>query len=204
MPLVLLLLPLASDQVLGLGERLREGLRLREALRPALGLGTAGLLLNLPNRFTSTFAASPAERGILVATAWRNQGRYERALELAGELEQRFPTDPDVLVLRAELLAGHGRCRDAEPLLKRTLQLAPRTATPRVLLADCYESLGRPDDAARELANTLALHPWHPLALRNATLLFRRERRPKEAKALASRFLQAGYDDPTMRQIAGG
>lgn len=204
LPLVLLLLPLASDQALVMIGRLRAAFPSRAAFRPALGLALVALLLNLPNRFTSTFAASAAERGILTATAWRNQGRYERALEVARELVPRFPQDPNVLMLGAELLAGQGRCRDAEPLLKRTLQLAPRTATPRVLLADCYESLGQVDAATRELANALALHPWHPLALRNAALLFQRERRPKEARVLAARFLQAGYDDVTVRQIAGG
>jgi Flp pilus assembly protein TadD len=103
--------------------------------------------------------------------------------------------------LRATQLADADRCREAEPLLLETVEHAPRTATPRILLASCYETLGQLAAAERALANALALHPYHPLALRNASLLMQRERRSKEAKALAQRFLASGYDDPALRRL---
>jgi Flp pilus assembly protein TadD len=196
LPLVLLLLPLAADQALSMLSERRQA-------RPVVLALAAMLLLNLPNRFTARFAASAAERGILEATAWDSQGQHERADLLAADLVQRFPHDANVLMLRATQLADEGRCHDAEPLLTRTLALAPRTASPRILLASCYEALGQLGAAERALANALALHPYHPLALRNASLLMQRERRPKEAKALAQRFLASGYDEPRLRRIGG-
>src|SRR5204863_4105767 len=127
------------------------------------------LALNLPSAFSKTFAAGAAERGLLEATAWKNQGQLERAEGIAKDLVRRFPSEPNVLMLHAELLVSAGRCRDAEPLLKKTIELAPRTATPRVMLASCYEDFGNTRAAEQELVGALALHPYHPLALRDAS-----------------------------------
>lgn len=197
LPLVLLLLPLAVDQAV---ELLRLGWR--DARLPAFAVATGALLLAWPNDFTASFAASPAERGLLEATAYRNQGRPDRAAELAATLAERFPQEPNVLMLLAELRAADGRCREAEPLLKRTLALAPRTASPRLLLADCYEALGDWQGAQRELANALAMHPYHPVALRRASMLLWRQQRGREARALASRFIGSGYRDLELERMA--
>ncbi len=197
LPLVLVLLPLAADQLLWLCQLQAEQRWPRLALAAVLALA-----LNFPNSFTATFAASPGERGLLEANAWRNQGNSARAASKARELGARFPDDANVLILRAQLFAEEGRCHDAQPLLKKTIQLAPRTATPHILLASCYESLGELAAAERELANTLALHPYHPLALRDASLLFLRQRHAREAKILAGRFLAAGYRDDTLERVA--
>jgi tetratricopeptide (TPR) repeat protein len=192
LPMVILLLPLAAEEALWL-------LRCARRAPPLLALPALLLLaLNLPSAFTKTFSAGAAERGLLEATAWKNQGNGERAEAVAGDLLRRFPNDPNVLMLRAQLFVSAGRCRDAEPLLKKTVELAPRTATPRVMLASCYEDLGNTRAAEQELVGALALHPYHPLALRDASLLFMRQHRSVEARALAFRFLAAGYRDPEL------
>jgi hypothetical protein len=192
LPMVVLLLPLAGEQAVWLWRAARW--------EPRLLMAPAALLIvfNLPSGFTKTFAADAAERGTLEATAWKNQGKLERAAKLATALVQQFPADPNVLMLRAQLFVAEGRCRDAEPLLKQTIALAPRTATPRVMLADCYEELGNLPAAEHQLVGALALHPFHPRALREASLLFFRQNRGVEARALAGRFVAAGYRDPAL------
>jgi tetratricopeptide (TPR) repeat protein len=196
LPLVLLLLPFAAEQALVL-------LQQRQAARASLwALAGGAVLLNWPSPFTASFAASPAERGVLEASAWRNQGQLERAAQISAQLVRSFPNDPNVLMLRAELLAASSRCREAEPLLAKTRELAPRTAAPRLLLAECYEARGDLRAAERELGNALALHPFHPQALRRASLLFLQERRSREAGMLASRFLASGYRDPELERVA--
>jgi tetratricopeptide (TPR) repeat protein len=194
LPLVLWLLPLAADEALNVARLVRAG----QARSWLPALTCLVLLLNLPNAFSTTFDAGPAERGVLTATAWRNQGNSEQAERLSAALLRHFPADPNVLMLRAELFLAHGSCRDASPLLNRLVELAPRTATPRVRLADCYVELGNWRAAERELANALAIHPYHPLALRSASLLFAQQRRSREASALLARFLAAGYHDPNL------
>ncbi len=197
LPLVLLLLPLAADQVF-------ELVRTRTSVRwSALAVASGLLILSWPSDFSASFAASPAERGLLEATAFRNRGNSEHAARLAAELVERFPDEPNALMLLAELRVAEDRCAEAEPLLKRTVFLAPRTASPRLLLASCYEARGDWRSAERELANTLALHPYHPVALRRASLLFWQQRRSREAKALASRFLASGYSDAQLERLNG-
>lgn len=194
LPLLLVLLPLAVQQAF---ELMRAPLG-----RPLYALAGVALLLNFPTRFTESFAASPAERGLLTASAWRNQGNFAEAERIADDLGRLFPGEPNVLMLRAELLSAANRCDAAEPLLKRALVAAPRTTGPRLLLADCYEARGDLNGAARELSNALALHPYHPVALRRAGLLFSREQRHREAAVLAGRFLAAGYTDPEVERLA--
>jgi uncharacterized protein (TIGR02996 family) len=111
-------------------------------------------------------------------------------------LVERFPVDPNVQMLRAEQLVSIGACAAAEPHLTRTIALAPRTTAPRLLLADCLEQLGRPAAAELAYAGALALHPYHPLALKRASALYLRQRRPREANPLLQRFVAAGYRDP--------
>jgi Flp pilus assembly protein TadD len=158
------------------------------------------LLLNLPNGFSRSFAASSAERGTLTAQAWRNQGNSAAADRLSAELVARFPGDANVRMLRAEQLIEADNCSEAAPHLRRTIELAPRTASPRILLADCLATLGQPAAAELEYANVLALHPYHPVALKHVGALYLRERKPREAQALLARFVASGYSDP---EVAG-
>lgn len=188
LPLVLILLPLAAEQALLLLSRPRHAASGALAVAALLGL-------NLPNEFSKTFAATEVERGLLVARAWRNQGDFERSLAHSAALVARFDGDPDAQMLHAELLLAHGRCADAEAHLRRTIQLAPRTASPRLLLADCLVELGRGPAAQHELAGALALHPYHPVGLKRAAAWYLRERRPREARALLGRFVASGYRD---------
>lgn len=190
LPLALLLLPFAVDQALFCARFWRQEPKLVWAVCAPL------LLLNLPNEFSKSFAASPAERGILTAHAWRNSGDVAAADELSARLARRFPDDANVRMLHAEQLIAAENCRAAEPDLRRAIALAPRSTAPRILLADCLESLGRPGAAELEYANALALHPYHPIALKQVGALYLRQQRPRQAEALLARFVASGYRDP--------
>jgi len=184
LPLALVLLPLAAEQACWLAQH-------RPRL-PALAFAALLLLFNWPNAFTETFAASPAERGTLRAQALRNGGNAPAATALSAQLVQRFPQDANVHLLRAEQLLDDAGCPEAVPHLRRTVKLAPRAATPRLLLAACLEGAA----AEREYANVLALHPYHPVALKQVGELYLRQQKPREAQALLARFVAAGYEDP--------
>src|SRR6185503_2462390 len=99
LPVALLLLPFAADQAFHL---LRAGID----RRTTLALLSLAALVNLPNAFTKSFAADAAERGILEAQAWRNQGKFERADAISEELVRIFPGDANVQMLRAEMLVS--------------------------------------------------------------------------------------------------
>jgi predicted Zn-dependent protease len=198
LPLVLLLLPYAGDEVLRLIGLGRHFLR---AATPAL----AGMvMLNLPNSFTSSLAADAAEVGLLHAQAFRNQGNLERADELSTGLVERFPNDTNVRMLRAELLVAAGRCDLAISNLERATTLAPRAATPWVMLGSCFDDTGDPARAERAFATALSLHPFHHAGLKRAAFLYLRRGRKLEATALMQRFEAAGYDDPEVRSALLG
>jgi tetratricopeptide (TPR) repeat protein len=195
LPLALFLVPLAADQVchfLTAG----QGVRNRLAAFVAIAVG-----LNLPNDFTKTFRAGPAERAILEAHAWRNQNELERAAAISETLVQRFAGDANVQMLRAEILIAERRCRNATLHLARAIELAPRATTPRVMLATCYDELGEPARAEREFASALSLHPYHPVALKRAAQMYLRHGRTLEARSLLTRFARAGYDDPEVEGL---
>ena len=178
LPMVLLLIPVAVDQVFHL-------VSAGGATGRSLAILATGLVaLNLPNDFTRTFAADEAERGILTAQSLRNQGKLERADEISEALALRFPDDANVQMLRAEMLVAAGRCDSALRHLERTIELTPRAATPRVVLGDCYDALGNAPAAERAFATALSLHPYHPVALKRAGIMYARYGRVIEARSV--------------------
>ncbi len=190
LPLVLLLLPLAVAEARALISSRKR------ALGRSLPLLASVVALNWPNEFTQSFAADAAERGILYAQAWRNQGRPERAAALSASLVERFPRDANVQMLRAETLVAQGRCDVARRHLRNVTELAPRASTPWVMLGTCLDELGDPQGAERAFATALSLHPYHPLALKRAGYLYARHGRTREARSLFERFVRSGYRDP--------
>ncbi|HMI90222.1 MAG TPA: hypothetical protein VK509_02610, partial [Polyangiales bacterium] len=195
LPLALLLIPFAAEQALRAlaGLRAWRGQRTAGQPGPLLAFACCAVLLSWPNAFTASFRADSAELGVLEAQALRNQDQRERAGTIAARLVERFPDDANVHMLRAELLIDAGRCDQAVPHLVRVIELAPRAATPRVMLGTCHDDLGDAAAAERALAGALSLHPYHPLALQRAGELYARYGRRVEARALLSRFEQSGY-----------
>jgi tetratricopeptide (TPR) repeat protein len=187
LPLVLVLLPFAADQALVL---------FRDRGKLVVAAAVLAVALNLRGDFQRTFDATPAERSLLRARAFRNGGDLTQASRQAASLLARFDNEPDVHMFQAELLVARGDCEEAESHLRQVIELAPRTVTPRLMLADCLIELGRLRPAERELASALALHPFHAIALKQAASLYLRERRPRDARVLLNRFLASGYRDP--------
>jgi len=193
LPLVLFLLPLGAVEILRLSAAGRTAARSLAALLACVAL------LNAPNAFTQSFAAGEAERGILRAHAFRNQGKREQAAQISEQLAGRFPTDANVQMLRAEALLDAGRCELALPHLQRVTELAPRAATPWVMLGSCLGERGDAAGAERAFATALSLHPYHAIALKRAAALYAQHGRVIEARSLLTRFVRSGYHD---REVA--
>jgi cytochrome c-type biogenesis protein CcmH/NrfG len=70
---------------------------------------------------------------------------YSRAVELQ-------PKDADACLGLAKVLVAMNQTEKAQPLLERSIQLEPFNAVTHYHLASVYRSLGRSDDARRELA----------------------------------------------------
>jgi Flp pilus assembly protein TadD len=184
----LLLIPLAVDQAFHL-------VRAASA-RSLAALGAALVALNLPNAFTRTFTADEAERGILTVRALRFQGKVARADTVSEELVRRFPKDANVQMLRAEGLVRTKGCTSAIPHLEATVELAPETTAPRMMLGSCYDALGNERAAYRAFAALLSVHPYHRDALKSIGMIYARHGRADDALRVLKRFVGSGYDDP--------
>jgi tetratricopeptide (TPR) repeat protein len=202
LPLVLWLIPFAAEQAVRAARSVRAW-RITRSVRPVplSAFACCVLVLSWPNAFTASFRADPAELGVLEAQSLRNQGQRARAEPLAAQLASRFPDDANVQMLRAELLVDAGHCEGALPYLTRVIELAPRAATPRVVLGSCHDELDDPVAAERAFAGALSLHPYHPLALQRAGELYARYGRRLEARALLTRFEQSGYRDANVARL---
>jgi predicted Zn-dependent protease len=95
-----------------------------------------------------------------MAVAKIAEGDVNGAEALFRKALTQSPDDVDALVGYAKLLmtrsAGHA---SAEKLLKRACELEPKSANPRVVLAELYHSMGRPAQARAEITEAERLEP---------------------------------------------
>lgn len=90
---------------------------------------------------------------------WRQSEKdYGKAMEVGGETVQRLDG-------RATALAMLRKEKEAEQLLRRSLELDPARARPHSLLAKIHLRNGRIKEAAAEAKKALDLDPAEPMAL---------------------------------------
>lgn len=89
--------------------------------------------------------ASDATGGL--ADALKAQGRAEEALAMYEESFRERPDSENLATARADTLALLGRVAEARAALERFLDEHPKTAAPRLLLADLLDAAGESDAA---------------------------------------------------------
>jgi tetratricopeptide (TPR) repeat protein len=91
--------------------------------------------------------------------AHRYLGEYAAAVDIASELIERNPGDPDFRWWRALAYEGLGDLASAADDYREALRLEPRLDRIPFNLVDVLERLGSPCDGAPVLERYLALHP---------------------------------------------
>jgi tetratricopeptide (TPR) repeat protein len=86
-------------------------------------------------------------------------GRHTEAIARARSALQQGLEHPLLLNLAALGLEQEGRAADAEPLLRRAVQIAPRDVSGRNALGLCLLRLGRPQEALEQFDAVLGLAP---------------------------------------------
>lgn len=124
------------------------------------------------------------------------QAEIREALRLA-------PTDPQIAVSAARLLATRAESRDASlALLDRTLGQDPRNLDALDLKARVLVALGRDSDALQAFARALEVAPNEPSLLLAAAQLAQQLRRSAEAKGYAEAYLALPGTDRREREQA--
>lgn len=107
-------------------------------------------------------------------------GRLLEAVEAAAEAERRWPDDPAVVELYGDLLRRNGQPEESVRVLRRMVELNPRSARAQVLLALSLFGLAAEDErvdaeAFDALARSIALDPgWADPYWIRAVMLVRR------------------------------
>lgn len=157
--------------------------------------------------------ASPARGRSLRASSWdltlaldllRNE-RYDEALALVDTLPEDSSSDPDVLVLRAVLLAHRGQLRAAEDVCRTLLAIDELSAGAHYLMALCREGAQDREGAVDHDQTAVYLDPSFAAPRLHLGLLARKagnrvvaRRELEQALALLER------EDPSRLLLFGG
>ncbi|MFA8356905.1 tetratricopeptide repeat protein [Burkholderia ubonensis] len=130
-------------------------------------------------------------------TGWLNLARMRRlhdaasALQSARRAAQLAPTDPDAVLLRAELALDTGEFEEALVQFEWLRDRRPDAPESHANLIPAMAALERRDDATAALQTALELDPRHPGALNNGVQFYLRTQQYDKALELALRFVDA-------------
>jgi non-specific serine/threonine protein kinase len=129
-------------------------------------------------------------------------GRYQEVASIVEAALEASGDDYNVYVPIENSLNALGKEETVRIMRQRRIQAleghldqVPEDARARAHLSVAYTSLGRIDDAARELNLAMALRPNDAMVLYNAACGFCRMEKKAEALATLSRAWEAGYKD---------
>jgi protein O-GlcNAc transferase len=124
----------------------------------------------------------------LMRAALVSQRQLPEALDFAQRAVATDPDNPHLLYGLAQALSALGRKNDAEPLIRRVLQLAPEQLDTHMAAVDFFADQGRAFDAIDVCRNALTIFPDHP----------------KLIGALGAQFSEVGRDDQASAIFADG
>ena len=130
-------------------------------------------------------------------------GRFQQVADIAEEAVEASSDDYNVYIPITNSLGVIGkkemlrnwRQRQAAAL-EHHLHLVAEDARARVILANCYAALGRPDDAIRETNLAITLRPKEANVLYNAACVFCGLNRKSDAMDALRKAWEAGWKDP--------
>jgi tetratricopeptide (TPR) repeat protein len=103
----------------------------------------------------------------LMASALRQSGRLDQALQIFDELADMQPARADFWFNRGNALTDAGRFGDAIASYRTSLELGPESAQTLCNLAIALAKGGDLDEAEKAYRQTLALEPAHKVAMHN-------------------------------------
>lgn len=125
----------------------------------------ASRLQALAKAMTTAPAALRADVVDQAAQAWLLAGEPVRAYAAAGEAVSLQPSDPNLLIDRAEAAASAGYLNRAVDDLDRVLKANPNEVDALIYRASAYRALDRLDPARADIDKALAQAPHSPAAL---------------------------------------
>lgn len=139
---------------------------------------------------------------LMLASAYQEVGRYDRAEAVLTEIQQNHPLSTDAYVLHARVQAEQSQYDEAVALYRQALLrqaiVAQESTETRLELAQVLIDAGRVDEAQTEIDGILRTQPATPLAYSLQGDIFLRNHQPQEA----TEAYQHGFRlDPTQVSI---
>ncbi|RMH19107.1 MAG: tetratricopeptide repeat protein, partial [Gemmatimonadetes bacterium] len=126
----------------------------------------------------------------LYADYLASAARFDEALEQINRARDAAPGDPDLLAAHGALLFRASLLIEAEPLLRRAVELRPDNPEARIFLARTLLGLGRSREAADALGDARNPSADPLLRLWRAHILLREQRRPVTAERIMANLVE--------------
>ena len=138
----------------------------------------------------------------ILGRAYFASGQYAEAVRLTDRALEMNGDDYNVYIPYALSLRQLGKGEAAKELddrmrrvVEQQLELVPEDVRARILLANSYASIGKTDDAVRQLQTAVTLRPNEPNVLYNAACTFGLMEKKTEALDMLRRAREAGYSN---------
>jgi tetratricopeptide (TPR) repeat protein len=112
-----------------------------------------------PTEAAATAEAAPVDRADLTeVNEMVRTGAYAEAEERLAAVQEEFPDDARILIMRGELLLALGRAEDALPVLRRCVEVDPERLRLHFQLATALQALGDGPGAVDAFAREIELN----------------------------------------------
>lgn len=139
--------------------------------------------------FHFDFMSQPDPAEIQRAVQLHFSGQWDEAERMYRGILGRFPNDPSATHLLGMLLHARGNNFAAEPLLKRSIELAPQVQDFHNNYALFCSAVGRLDEAMGHLRRAMELNPSAPAPYENMGMVFELQGRHEEAASAYGKAL---------------
>ncbi len=152
--------------------------------------------------FERAFALQPSPQAMAGrARCARMQGDLERAEAHAADFMVRYPSHPELALVRAELLLEDRQLEAALESAQRGLQGVPWSSWAHMTMGEILWELGRPDEAIDQMQEALQLDPWQAgVRMRLSESLLEMER-SYEALRVVGPLARQAPDDPVIQAL---
>jgi tetratricopeptide (TPR) repeat protein len=143
--------------------------------------------------------ASQIHVNLLLVQAYHDSFEFDKALRLAVEIADRFPSSADAHFRLGYELETSGRFEEARTSLERALKLKADHPEAHLALGRLDSRQGQRAEAANHFQAVLQVQPGHPVAMVELAKVFVAMRQFQSAKTLLVRFQDAG--NPTVHLL---
>lgn len=107
-----------------------------------------------------------------LATVYKTEENFEKAEEILGLGQAKYPKNNGILIAEINILLGQGRFDEVIAKLKKSIALEPENASLYLALGDSYKEIKNTEEAINYYQQSLDINPDYFLALYNLGVVY--------------------------------